>query len=357
MAFPPVRTRELNDFVLAVLEDLDKGEPTDNITPDYPLWRRMIENNGGMVDKRSPGHGPVEDLLYQTPDITQVLSQSRDAITEDPVNVEGYTQAKFDWVQVQLFLLMGKVERDNAQGKNAIADLVMRKKKLLDKSFKKKLNTILWNGITSGSEKVFGLLDYVKVDPSTNPAKGNIGGIDASVAAQSWWRNLSYDFASAYKTINSGTHYLNLLADGATSMNALYRALSYVDGAPEHGEPDLFLINDILDNMWVDMVQNKVMYQNKEDKHNLGYKTYMYKNAAILYDASVPTETASEGCGMFVNTSNIKFAYAEGLEKRWEDAEKVAGKSAFQWPCWVQLSTTCDERRTSGWIHGITAAT
>lgn len=357
MAFPPVRSQELNDFILIMLNDLDGSEPTDNITPKYPIWNRMIANNGGMVQKRAPGIGPVEDLLYQTPDITQVLSLSNDAISVDPVAVEGYTQAKYDWIQVQLHLLMGKVERDNATGKNAIADLVMRKKKLLDKSMMRKLNNILWNGQISGSEKVFGLLDYIKQDPTTNPSKGNIGGIDASVAAQSWWRNKVSDFDGAYKTTGAGTFTIELLSGKSTAMNALYRDISYVDGDGGNGEPDLFVVNDVLDNFWVDMIQYKVVYANKEDKHNLGFETYMFKNAQIVYDASLPTVVASEGNGMFINSSNIKFCYATGLEKRWEPAERVPNKAAFQWPCWVQLSTTCDERRTHGIIHGIAVAT
>lgn len=351
----PSRSQTLNDYVLSVLWDTD-GDPTDIITPSLPVWTRMIQSNGGMVDRRPPGNGPVEDVLYATPDIVQTLSHSRDGLSEDYVNIDVTTQAKYDWIQAMQFLMIPKFQLDNAKGPLAVADIVTRKRSALDKAMRNKLNYYLWNGMTSGSEKVFGLLDMIRTTAaSADPSKGSIGGL-AYNALNTLWQNKVAQFNAAYRVDSSAGFDLRVLSRGNNSLHGLYRSCS--DNA-DMSEPDLLLVNSAFDNMWAEMIQTRQLFMNKDDRYNLGFETFFFKSAAVIWDSSMPVSSTSAtyGEGRFVNSGSIKWTYADGLEKTWGDMEKVPGKAAYYWPCYVQFSITCDDLSKNGIIYDIKPST
>jgi len=177
-AFTSLRTDDqtLNDFVLAVLKDIDRGEPEDVITPLNPFFRRMMQNNDGMLERRAPGRGPVEDVMFQTQDRGITLSRDKDLQQRNLTPVEGYTEAQYDWVMLLESLTLPFFEMKNAQGERAIVDYVKRKKRLVDTAMKVRQNDIMWNGITAGTQRVFGLSEFMQTDTSIKSTKRRIPG-------------------------------------------------------------------------------------------------------------------------------------------------------------------------------------
>lgn len=355
---PIVRSENLNDFVLGVRYDEAKEDPTDVITPRNPLFKRLTEK--GLVETRSPGKGPVEDVIYQTPDRSTVISLSDDLKQQDYTPITVSTQAKYDWVQVLQNLTIPKMEYDNNKGPNQLTDIVKRKMKALFTAQRNKLNYIMWNGIVSGSEKVFGILDLIQFDPTSNPSKGYVGGIDATGTDTTWWRNQYSDYDTAYKTISSGTRTKTFLNDpGSTASleNTWVNCINNADGDMDEGQPDLGVCNLVFWQQFSDLVDERLYFTNKEDKFKLGVDGFWFKSMFIMYDRSVPAApTSGEGVLLLLNTSTLSFCYAEGLKEDWGPMSKVPGKTGYTWEMGSQIGTTCKARNRNGVFFGTKAA-
>lgn len=354
MAFPPSRTQELNTFVLAVLDDIAKGEPEDVITPKHPLFTML--GSKGMIERRAPGKGPVEDLMYETPTRSTIISLSDDMKERDFTPIEGYTQAKFDWVQHLDNLTIPKMELDNATGKNAIVDIVKRKKRQLDIGIRNKQVDYLWDGLVSGSEKIWGLKDMIQFVTSANPSKGAVGGVDQTVAT--WWKNQVYNYNAAFKTVNTGYEVSSFIDNGATSFMEFFRALSNFDrGNSNESAPDLMPCNAVFERYFANLVKEQLVFQNKTSDLNLGVDAFYYRGAAVFYDPNVPDDpnTSTYGVCMAVNSNSISWIYAEGLEQSWGEMMKLQ-KTGFAWERSTQFSMTVRNRAMNGVFFGVKPA-
>lgn len=356
MSWPPRREEDLNEFTMYILRDTD-GEPTDTITPNNELWRRMRQKNSGMIERRPPGQGPVEDLLYATPSRSHHLSISHDLQPEEYTPIEVITQAKYEWVSKWSNLTIGRHEFNNSQGRNAFANLVQKKKKALEKGVQNELAATVWDGQTVGNEKVFGLKELIQQDPSSNPARGTIGGIDATAGNATFWRNQTKDFDGAYKTIESGRTRTALLSEDANSMLRLWMECSNNDaGNTEDGRPDLMPCNDVFYQQIANLAEEKLIFMNKEDKFQLGIDGFWFRSGPIFWDPLCPTLDSGKGNVYFLNTSAISWVFAEGLEKEWGEMAKVPGMTGFYWPMGTQYSIVCNDRRKLGVLYGVDEA-
>ena len=367
--FPPVmglNQSTLNDLVLNILRAVDKMS-TNVITPNKPWWAKMRELGGGAIETRDPNiHGMVERLMYSTPDQIQTLSRSRDTqdISYDTPEVE--TEARYDYFLDVIHLTLGTFERLNTMGETAIVDHIGRKKKSLEIAQKNALNDRFWNGRVSGSEVMFGLNDVLnRISMSTDPAKGAIGEINTADTGASFWRPNVVDFGGAYKIIDSGTTRTNLLNGPTNSLLSLWILCSnndtegdghMEDGSKQsgqEGEPDFLLCNETLYQQMLDLVDNRLLFQNKEAQFQTGIIEPLYRSAMILRDPSVPTLVADEGQGYFYNTNAAKFVFAKGIERSWGNMEPVPGKTAVGWPMMTQYGMVYNDLRKLGLIHGI----
>ena len=352
MAFPPSRTHELNTFVLGVLDEID-GDPTDIVSPNHPLWKRLDQN--GNIEERAPGHGPVEDILYLTPSRAVDISLSQDLVEKEYKAIEGYTQAKFDWFALVETLTIPKMQLDNSTGKNAIADIVDRKKKQLDKQHKNDLVSVLFTGRSVGSERIFGIEDFNQTSTSSNPTKGSVGGIDQTL--QTNWKNNVKDYNAVYKVESSGLVSSELITESATSMYKLWEAcISGDKGDVEEGRPDIVACNSEAYQRYTDLVDLRLAFQNKNMDFDLGVDELYYRGAALFYDPSVSDEASTEGIMHMLNTNMFSFVFASGLRGMWGDMYAVPGRTGTAWDRSTQVSMTVRNRRAMGVIHGIKAA-
>lgn len=357
LTLPIVRTETLNDFVLGTLYDKAKKDPRDQITPRNPLFKRLQEK--GLVETRPPGKGPVEDLMYQTQDRSTVISMSDDIKQKDYTPITGTTQAKYDWVQIIQNLTIPKMEYDNNKGPNQLADIVLRKKKMIETAQRNKLNTVLWNGIVSGSEKLFGILDLIQFDPTSNPSKGYVGGIDATGTDVTWWRNIAKDYNAAYRTLNTGAQTKTMINDPASTAtleNTWIDCINNADGDGEDGQPDFGVCNLKFWQQFSDLVDSRLYFTNKEDRFKLGVDGFWFKSMFIFYDRSVPdTPTTGEGALLLINSSSLKWVYAEGLKQDWSSMKDIPGKTGYSWEMSTQCSITCNARNRNGVFFGTQA--
>lgn len=370
MAFPPqmaIGQAELNDLVLNVLRAVDK-DATNVITPNKPFWNK-IRSTGDMIETHDPNiHGIVERLLYSTPEQIITLSRSADNkdIQYDTPEVE--TEARYDFMLDMTWLAMGTFERLNTMGKTVIVNHILRKKRALEIGQKNALNDRLWNGRVNGNEVMFGLNTVLnRTTMSTNPAMGDIGGIDTTDTGADFWRPNVRAFGGAYKVIESGNTRTSLLASGANSLLKLWQDCSDNDsdgsghqedatkGGSEEGEPDFLLCNDVLYQQILDLIDTRLGFQNKSEDFQLGISRPFFRTAEIFYDSKVPTLVATEGQGYFLNTNSVKFVFANGLERSWGDMEPIPGKTGHGWPMMTEYSIIWNDLRKNGLIHDVQA--
>lgn len=334
MAF--TQTRNLNTFGLAVLEGIDKN-PIDVITPQHPLWRRLKSKGG--IKREAPGKGPVRDVIYATPDRTQMISMSQDMQEKQHTPIEGVTQAQYKWIQVIDDLTIPQMELDNAQGPKAVTSIITRKKQQLDESFQSKINSILWDGVTVGTDPVFGINDAIRFAPANESTRGPIGGIDATT--YTWWRNKYVDYDAACVTAVSGLRTKSMISDPANetvTLSALWRDVTdNKDGNIAKGLPDLMPCNEVFIEQFDNLIQERIVFVNTKDTYDLGIDSYYWKGAAVFWDSSVPAApTSGEGVCLMLNTNCFDVVFAEGLESSWKP--EVMSKTGYAWSRRTQLS-------------------
>lgn len=354
MVFPPVRTEELNDFVLAVLSDISKREPEDLVTPQHPLWRRMEQRDVSTIERRPPGKGPVEDILYAAPDRSIEISLSQDMKDRDFTPIEGHTQAKFDWVIYLQTLTIPMAEYKNSQGKNAIVDIVKRKKRQLDVAFKNKMVQYLWNGAVSGSEVFWGVNDAILFDPTTEPSKGAVGRIEVSGLPA--WKNITKNYNDYYKVLCEGGNYSTMEFNGSNSLfRCWHETTQNAEGEGAEGQPDLMPCNVIFYERFADLVSSRLIFSNKSDNFDLGVDGFWFRSGTIFPDSQVPDDPNNSGYGvcLMLNSRSFSFVYAEGIERSWDNMYRLQNKTGYAWDRMTQCSMTWRNRAKNAVFYGV----
>lgn len=353
---PRVSSRTLGEFVLTVLEDLRGKEAEDNITPAHPLMTMLKSHDG--IEERNRGEGPTEDVLYKTPSRGVLTSLSAPYAEKDETPTTGHTRAKYDWIQALETLVLSNVEITNNQGPTKLFDLVKRKRRITIQAMKNNLYGYVWAGLTSSSEKVFGLNDLIQFAPGTAPSRGNPGGLDPAAADQTWWRNQFVDYDTAYRTVNTGEQTKTMVEDpGSTKTltDLWFACTDNPDGQSPDGKPNLMPANAVFYKQYSDLITRKLVFAVTGDRYDLSVDDGMwYKSGVIFYDASVPAApTAGEGVCIFLNTRTIKWCYAKGLREDWGTmynlSRAITGKG---WDLTTQFGMTCNNRGKNGVFFG-----
>ena len=345
---PTIKDAELNDFTLAVLRAQDKGEPTDIITPEHPIFELLAE--GGNAGTEPPGRGPVEDIMFITPDRGIVLSKSVDfqQRVETPIDVS--TQAQYDWVMALQYLNIGKFEKDNSGGALGLGHLISRKKKSIEIAEKNKLVDFLWNGHASGQENLFGLKDVIRFDATADPTRGSVGRLP--IADFPAWTNKSANFNAAYKTMVGGGLTKTFIED-PDNVNTVSDLYFQVSDNSIQSEPDIWAVNQVMLKQIEDLNSMGLMVRDDQKTFQKGMTGFRYKNARVIRDDEIPDDpnTSTNGVGFFINTKSMRVVYADGLVKSWGDMITLV-KTGFQWERVTQLSITYDDLRKLGVIYG-----
>lgn len=355
---------ELNDFVRSTVADLKSphGEE-DVITPRHPLFERLEKR--GTMETRSPGQGVVEDLHIANPEHIIIESQSVGYSVRDWAPEDVGTRAKFDYISLESNLTLATHHVNNCTGAAQLVDLIESQKKAADNALRARQVDILWNGLTSGSEHVYGIKEFVlfgtpvAMKVAENPATGSVGGIDSTtVLGGTYWFNYAHDFNTAYLTTASG-EVTGRMTAGADSLLALWLKLTANSkGDVAEGIPDLMPCNEKFYEQIDDLVSRRLVFQNKvKDFEMSSLEPYWFRGAAIFHDPNVgDTPTAGEGMAYLLNTGSFSYIYAEGLKEQWSDIRQSVAKTGNYWTRLTQIATTVRDRRKNGLFLGSKAA-
>lgn len=96
-----------------------------------------------------------------------------------------HTELKNDGISVVDSLNSATVSNHSGREQTALANLLQDKLDDMMEGYTRGMNTLLWGDGTADAKALAGIRSIIKDDPTT----GSVGGIDQSVAANSWWRN------------------------------------------------------------------------------------------------------------------------------------------------------------------------
>lgn len=333
---PIIREEQLDKFALSIM-NAKSPDQVDIVTPRHPLWRMLEEKKAkGMSGTEPIGKGPVRDFLYETEDHSTDISATSGIKDFDYTEREGETQAQYYWViHYETVTLDEAVYITNA-GALQLFDILTRDKRKAEKAFRNKQVDRLWNGVTVGRNKMWGLKDIIRFDPTTDPSRGAVGGITA-VDGQAWgtkWRNQATNYNDVSVDWRSGGKFRTFVDDDTSSStfyDLWYDCSNHEKGEMEEGQPDLIPCNKAFMKALNSIIQDRIVLQDLDKTHRLGVKGYDYRGAMIFEDPSVPDDpnTSTYGVAMLVNTNVVEWLYAAGVDSGWSPLARVPGKTAF----------------------------
>lgn len=346
-----INEAQLDDFVLAVRRKTSR-DLTDIATPEHVIFKKMEQ--AGAIREENPGHGPVEDVQYETPRRTIVISRSKpwDERSEEPI--QGMTQAQFQWLQFITTLTIPKYVYDNTMGADAMVNYVDRQQKQLDIDLENMMVEVLWQGLTSGTDVCWGLQDMIQFDPSADPAKGAVGGISATNIAS--WANISKNYNTAFQTWDTGSPVNDFLTNGSNSLLGLYLACTNnPQSMAKAGQPNLIPCNQTMFLYFAELHRQGLVFPDHKENEMMAVDGFRFRGAFVFHDRDCPDDpnNASYGVAYMLNTWSLNFVWARGLKKKWSDKHRLERKTGYQWEETSQGTMTVRDRRRNGVMYGV----
>ena len=263
----------------------------------------------------------------------------------DTLNItpaDPFSAAEYEWRSIAGSVNMDNERLDKNRGDAVkLFDLMKGMMDNLKISFQESWNDMLITAKASGSKEPLGLFDIVKDDPSTNPASGSLGGIDA--VANTWWRNYAENFGG-------GTFGTDQTGNGFKAIRRLLRGVQYgVEGAKVLVGGEYAFEN--VDNALV----NQLRYIGDAEKKlvSAGYQAIRVKGIPMVMEKRISALRSSGGLsGDAIYALNPKYLKVWGMKHRWFEPSSV--KEPVNQDTQVQhIITRCQFATDNRRMHGV----
>ncbi len=351
---PDITPANLNDVVIA-MERQHTNDFTDIVNTKKPLQQALLKANA-IIDE-PPGLGPNRDVKFTQSRRAQFMSLSQTTVPRDFAETEFMTQAQYNYIMWVVTMTIPKMKFEHTKGALARFNYVKRQVENKDVDLELTYNDVLWDGKTVGTDRCWGINDYVQFDPTADPDAGAIGRL--SVANFPEWANQTANYNGPLVSLAAGGRLSCMLDTGENSLSSVhYRASDNVlDGTL--GAPDLMLVNEpyqlALEQLWRD----GLLAKSPSSDNQLGVDGFRYKDMTIVRDNRVPDDpnNNSYGVGIGLNCKRgFEVVYAEGLRRQVSDMEKHPTHHGFYWDTYVSMTTACAHRGLNFVHYGIKPA-
>lgn len=267
----------------------------------------------------------------------------------DTLNItpnDPFTAAEYDWRRIAGSVNLDNDRLDKNRGDaQKLFDLMKGYMDNLKISFQEKWNDMLISAKPLNSKEPHGLFDIIKDDPTTNPASGALGGIDA--VANAWWRNYAEDFAA-------GTFGTDQTGLGMAALRRMIRSVQYgTDGAK------LLLAGENAFEKVENTMVNQIRYMGDKEKAiaRAGFEVLMVKGIPMVMEKRITALRSDQGLpGDAIYAINPKSLKLYGMKHRWFEPSNV--KEPVNQDTQVQhIITACqlttDHRRGNGVLFNI----
>src|SRR3990172_1178878 len=233
------------------------------------------------------------------------------------------TSANFAWKQHYALITMNGLEITQNKGKAKMHSLIDGKLSAADAKMKKGIGAALAYANTESAGKAIGGMQHLIAD---DPTTGTVGGIDASVSTNSWWRNYVFDFS--VNSLTPGT---------ATILTALNTSFLNTNRGTE--KVDLVLGGTTYFGYFEGALQANQRFMDAE-LGKAGLDAYRYKTAMVMHD---PNFSATRMYG--INTSTVLFRPDPDRNFTQGDKVKPVNQDMFAVPMWWTGNLTIRSRR------------
>lgn len=260
----------------------------DNIfTSQVLLW--ILKTAGRVVNIQGGTH-IVQPLLYAGANNKGSYSGADTFTTEANT---GISAAEFPWRQYYGLFSIEGIERAKNQGAPAIIRLLEARLKQLEMTISEEMEAMLFGDGSGNAQKDFYGLGAI-ID-SSNPAWGNFGGIDRSVAANAYWKATE----TAVDTVMTLAH-----------MSTLYN-----DVSNGKDQPTNMLTTQTLYEKYEGLVQANLRHEQTK-MGDAGFQNLMFKGAPLAFSDNV---TSGELLAI-----NIKYITLNTLSGVWFKPSELA---------------------------------
>ena len=296
----------------------------DNVFTARPLFYALT--NGQTLRRISGGAKIVVPIIYGTN--TTAGSYAGDdtiAITAQT----GITAAEYEWKQYAASVTITGIEEAKNNGEAQIIDLLEGKIMQAEETIIQNMNTMFWsNGAGNGGKDMFGLNGLVGTGNDGASATG-LAGIDATDAANSWWRST---------LVNQG---------GVLTIAAM--ATMYNNVSVGNDQPTIIISDQDEYGAYEALLQPQLRYTDSRVA-DAGFQNLLFKGAPVTFDS----DTNLDGKMFFLNNKYLRLVAHTDTWFQPTPFVRPTNQDAryAQILCYGELTTS--NRARQGMIYGLT---
>jgi len=352
----PFTSEELSNAGKASLDFYEKNPLVDQHNVEHPLYNKLSKKK----PKTAPGGKQyiVEQLRKSNSSNFQWFNGSQIVTYNKRNNIE---QSQFAWrsahdgfaldedrlIQNAIHITEGKEKTASKAERVQLSNLLEEETEALQLGYIEKFDEALHLDGTQSTDAIEGIDSII----SLTPAVGTVGGIDASLAANIWWRNHS---ATGLTTTTT-------TGDILDKMEIAWRAC-----IRNGGKPDFILVgSDFLDGFRNFMMKTygRINFQGVQEKkieggsgHNEGVRTGLYFHGTELIwdptfanlDAAFSPAIPWEKRCYFINCRHLRLRPLEGQDRVTRKPPRAYDKYEYYWGLTWRGAVTTNRRHAHG---------
>ncbi len=280
----------------------------------------MYLKKKGNTKPANGGTEILENILFAESAAGGWFSGSEVLSTADG---DALTSANFAWKQHYALITMNGLEITQNKGKAKMHSLIDGKLAAADAKMQNGIGAALFFANTEFGGKAIGGLQHLIAD---DPTTGIVGGIDSSVATNTWWRNYVFDYSVA-----------GLPAVSSTFLTALNSSFLNTKRGTE--TVDLVLGGTTYFGHFEGALQANQRFMDAE-LGKAGFEAYRYKTAMVMHD---PNCSATRMYG--INTDTVSFRPDPDRNFTQGDRRQSLNQDVFVVPMWFTGNLTVRSRR------------
>lgn len=272
--------------------------------------------------------------------------------TLDVTPQDNADEAEFNWKSMSVAVHLSQEDLDKNRGsKTKIFDLLQFSMDDASISIQELLNDYLLGVVPAADTKrPTGLLDIVQDDPTTSPVGGNstIGGIDASLSANSYWRNQIKDHAAAsFGTDQTGT--------GLSNLRTLVRSCTF-----GQSRPSVILAGTVAFEALEKALVNQMRYNDLKRSDalvNAGVTNIMFHDIPVVWEPQIDIQrSANSLSNSAFYALNLEHLKVYGMKFRWfkmTDFREPTNQDSTVAHCITRAQLVTDARRSHGVMFNV----
>lgn len=273
-------TETLDNLYTTTWQNMKSGVQ-DNIFDGTPFWM-WLKAHGGLQSIQG-GRFLTEPLRFAKSDNLKFVKKGSQMPLTDK---EFLTVAIYQWRYLADSIVRFGIDDQQNRGKNQIISLMSAKLDNSKDSMTDKLETTLFG--TAGADEMLGLLDIIPDDPTVTGS--TLGGIDPSLAANTWWRSQTKDMTG-----------LSFATNGRKEMTTM---LNLCMKNLRQDRPDIIVSGQTPFEFYEDVLVGQKQIVNKT-MGDAGFEHQVFKGIPMVWSPAQADDQAM----YFINTKFLKFDF------------------------------------------------